>query len=276
MSLGFKVGGILYIVLFLCVSTAWANSTLIMENVDDFQRVHWDLKNEFEGMTGCAVLFEAGKQTFRVYNPSLAEQRFSPFSTFKIVSAMLGLKYNVVHNAKSTMHYNGTEYWHPAWNGNITFKQAFQNSAVWYFRQLIDKIPVQNMQKDLQDLDYGNADVSAWQGNESNSKPELNGFWLNSSLRISPYEQALALYKVFSLGSAFDKKNIQLVEDFMQVDASLIYGKTGSDGKGQSWFVGFIKRGIFKNYFAFYVKDAKDSAPYAKDIALKFFKNNGF
>ncbi len=266
---------VFYALIFLLYAySALAQGNLLMQNYEDYKVTHVDLKEYFKEMDGCAVFLNPVNQQFTVYNASLAEQRFSPFSTFKIVSALLGLDLGVVQDANSKMRYSGTQYWYEPWNKDLTFKEAFQFSGVWYFRQLIDKIPVATMQKALENIRYGNADVSAWQGNGSNALPELNGFWLNSSLRISPWEQTKAMYALFSMGSSFSALDRDLVASFMQVGHGAVHGKTGSDGRGQSWFVGFIRKGLYKEYFAFYVKNAKDAKPYAKNIALEVLKNN--
>ncbi len=250
-----------------------ATSSVFMDNYDSYTVKEKDLSALFGKYTGTAVIFNPGKQEFIIYNDALARQRFSPFSSFKIVSAMLGLEYGVVEDAKSTMHYTGTRYWHEAWNHDVDFKHAFQHSCVWYFHQIINEIPQNKVREALQALHYGNADVSEWQGNGSNKHEELNGFWLNSSLRISPLEQVKVMYSLFSMGSAYTAEHRELVASFMQLGHGSIYGKTGSDGKGQSWFVGFIKKGLYKDYFAFYVKDADDAMPHAKNIALEFLKD---
>ncbi len=262
------------VILLLCAHGALAQTNLLMENYEDYGVHHMDLKKYFHDMEGCAVLLNPGKQSFTLYNAPLAKQRFSPFSTFKIVSALLGLEFGVVKDQTSKMRYSGTKYWYEPWNKDLTFKEAFQFSGVWYFRQLIDKIPMKTMQQALEKIHYGNADVSAWQGNGSNPLKELNGFWLNSSLRISPLEQTKVMYTLFSMGSSFSASHRELVESFMQVGHGAVHGKTGSDGRGQSWFVGYVKKGMFKDYFAFYVKNAKDAQPHAKNIALEFFANN--
>ena len=47
------------------------------------------------------------------------------------------------------------------------------------------------MQKELDKLQYGNCDISDWEGrlNTNNSNRALTGFWIESSLMISPKEQ---------------------------------------------------------------------------------------
>ena len=42
-------------------------------------------------------------------------------------------------------------------------------------------------------LNYGNKDISEWDGSDINPLPQLNGFWLESSLKISPKAREIAI-----------------------------------------------------------------------------------
>lgn len=101
-------------------------------------------------------------------------------------------------NENTTMEYSGEEYPVDAWNANLTLREAFATSCVWYFRQVIDKVGQESIRAILEEIQYGNCDISEWNGSNINSLPELNGFWLESSLKISPIQQADMLDYVFS------------------------------------------------------------------------------
>ena len=60
-----------------------------------------------------------------------------------------------------------------------------------YYRQVVDDIGKDMMQKELDKLQYGNCDISDWEGrlNTNNNNRTLTGFWIQSSLLISPKEQ---------------------------------------------------------------------------------------
>lgn len=55
------------------------------------------------------------------------------------------------------------------------------------------------MQTELDRLSYGNCDISDWNGglNTNNNNRALTGFWLESSLLISPKEQVEVLERIF-------------------------------------------------------------------------------
>jgi bla regulator protein BlaR1 len=60
-------------------------------------------------------------------------------------------------------------------------------------------------------LDYGNCDISEWDGSGMNSLLTLNGFWLDSSLEILPKEQVDIIAKIFEGKTDFSKKNIKIL-----------------------------------------------------------------
>ena len=124
---------------------------------------------------------------------------------------------------------------------DLTLEEAFQKSCIWYFRKVIDSIGKDKIQEELNGLQYGNCDISEWNGSNINPMEMLNGFWLDSSLKISPVEQVEVLSRIFEGYSYYDSRNIEILKRIMLVeetDSQKIYGKTGS-GNGEAWFVGF-------------------------------------
>lgn len=234
-----------------------------------------DLSSDFNGINGCAVLYNPSENKFCFYNKDMAKQEASPYSTFKIVSTLSGLHNGIIKDETSTMDYDGTEYPNPEWNGNLTLKEAFQTSCIWYFRQIIDAVGQEEINKELSELEYGNCDTSEWNGSNTNPYKELNGFWLNSSLKISPYEQVQILTKIFEGQSIFSSEDIEILERIMLVQDNgiqQIYGKTGSGSVGEAWFAGYTEKGRQREYFAVYLNDHLQKEPItgsaAKEIAL--------
>ena len=105
---------------------------------------------------------------------------------------------------------------------------------VWYYRQVIDDIGQDVMQKELDRLSYGNCDISDWEGrlNTNNNNRALTGFWIESSLLISPKEQAEVMERIFGENSEYSEvtrnelKQVMLVSEQDRADIC-IYGKTG-------------------------------------------------
>lgn len=123
--------------------------------------------------------------------------------------------------------------------------------------------------------------VMCQSGNGSNANPlaELNGFWLDSSLRISPFEQVQILEKIFEGNSLYSEDEINILKKIMLISddgKQKTYGKTGSGSDGKAWFVGFSEKGNENKYFAIYLGDNAQgesiSGNTAKEIALKIIE----
>lgn len=257
-------------------SSGYENTKATVENVD--------YSVYFKGIRGCAVLYNLQENEYRLYNSELCEQEVSPLSTFKIVSTLAGLNNGVLESETSNMAYSGTLYSVQDWNDNLTLEQAFQTSCIWYFRQVIDEVGAEELQRELVDLQYGNCDISEWDGSNINPLPELNGFWLASSLKISPICQVEVLKSIFEGKSSYSGEDINILKNIMAVngEANGIYGKTGSGPGGRAWFVGFLEENGNRIYFAVYLEDSeqkdKVSGDMAREIAMDILAQavNGF
>lgn len=259
-------------------SATLSNELRVTEAVPNIQEV--DYNDYFDNIKGCAVFFNRDTKVYEMYNRELCERRSSPNSTFKIISTLIGLENGVIDSVNSTMGYDGIIYSNEKWNADLNLTDAFRESCVWYYRKVIDRIGQNQVQKWLDELDYGNSDISQWKGNGTNPLPELNGFWLDSSLEISPKEQVDILAKIFEGKTNFFERNINILKDVMLIQKDgyvTVYGKTGtgkSVGTGNianGWFVGLFENINGRYYFAIRLTDEKEKGvrgPKAKEIAL--------
>ena len=196
------------------------------------QIMETDWSEYFQGLNGAAVLYDAEENKYCVYNPELAETRSSPCSTFKIISSLLALENGVIDPENSIREWSGEYFWNGEWNRDIGFEDAFRTSCVWYFRQVVDDIGKDRMQEGLDALQYGNCDISDWEGslNTNNSNRALTGFWIESSLKISPREQAEVMERIFGEDGYASEETIDRLKQVMllqEEDGLSIYGKTG-------------------------------------------------
>ena len=196
------------------------------------QIMETDWSEYFQGLNGTAVLYDAEENRYLVYNPELAETRRSPCSTFKIISSLLALENGVIDPENSVRKWSGEYFWNGEWNRDIGFEDAFHASCVWYFRQVVDDIGKERMQEGLDALRYGNCDISDWEGslNTNNSNRALTGFWIESSLKISPREQAEVMERIFGEDGYASEETIDRLKQVMllqEEDGLSIYGKTG-------------------------------------------------
>lgn len=242
-----------------------------------------DWSEYFNGLNGAAVVYDASSRRYTMYNGDLALTRRSPCSTFKIISSLIALENGIFESEDSTRTWSGEIFWNEDWNKDIDFSEAFRTSCVWYYRQVIDDIGKDMMQKELEKLQYGNCDISDWEGwlNTNNNNRALTGFWIESSLMISPKEQVEVMERIFGDNSGYSEetqnelKQVMLVSEQERTDIS-IYGKTGM-GKAEgivvdAWFTGFVEGTEGKIYFCVHLgrTDGMNvSSSGAKEIAIQ-------
>ena len=257
------------------------NSSEIIEVVPEMVEADWS--SYFNGLNGTAVIYDAASQKYTIYNRDIAVARSSPCSTFKIISSLIALENGIIEPENSTRKWSGEIFWNEDWNRDIDFYEAFRTSCVWYYRQVVDDIGKDLMQKELNRLQYGNCDISDWEGqlNTNNSNRALNGFWIESSLMISPKEQVEVMERIFGKDSDYSEetqnelKQVMLMPEIDGTDIS-IYGKTGM-GKSNgivvdSWFTGFAESKTGDIYFCVRLgrTDGMNvSSSLAKEIAIK-------
>lgn len=240
-----------------------------------------DWADYFSGLTGAAVVLDPAENRCQIYHSELALTRRSPCSTFKIISSLIALERGIIHADSSLRTWSGEVFWNADWNRDIDFPDAFRTSCVWYFREVVNEIGADAMQAELAKLQYGNCDISDWEGrlNTNNSNPALTGFWIESSLLISPKEQAEVMERIFGghgdySPEALDQlKAVMLLPEPDGADLS-IYGKTGM-GKAHgavvdAWFTGFADTAGRRVFFCVYLGESGGenvSSARAKEIA---------
>ncbi len=235
----------------------------------------------FHGLNGAAVVYDPAGGQYRIYNRELAMTRRSPCSTFKIISSLIALEHGIIDPEDSTRLWSGEVFWNEAWNQDMDFPGAFRESCVWYFRDIIDEIGQDLMKEELERLSYGNQDSSDWDGSQksNNSNRALTGFWIESSLAISPREQTEVMERIFGTGSVYSEDTRNQLKQVMAVtgqSAPAIYGKTGM-GKAHgvtvdAWFAGMAETEDRTLYFCVYLGETQGrqvSGAIAREIAVK-------
>lgn len=248
-----------------------------------------DWSDYFGKLNGAAVVYDADRKQYLVYHQELAYERRSPCSTFKIISSLIGLENGIIEPENSVHTWSGERFWNEAWNQDIGFEDAFRSSCVWYYREIVNEIGPELMQDELKRLQYGNMDISDWEGrlNNNNNNRALTGFWIESSLKISPMEQVQVMEQIFGDHVYYKKDSIEALKQVMMVTdydtEKLIYGKTGmgkvSGVVVDSWFTGFMEHGDRNIYFCVYLGEtqgAEVSSAKAKEIAVRIMTDTLF
>jgi beta-lactamase class D len=198
------------------------------------QRAEPELDQYFQGFDGAFVLYNLENDRYIRYNPEQCDERLLPASTFKIMNALVELETGVVMDEEYVIPWDGTKYEIESWNQDHTLKSAFQNSVVWYYREVAQRIGNERMQQYIDSVGYGNQDIG---GDDP--------FWLNGALRISANEQVEFLKSLYFGDLPFSQRSMQIVRDMMLIENgsnNRLRGKTGSgflESRYIGWFVGY-------------------------------------
>lgn len=252
-----------------CTSKKQAVSTI---NIDDEKNISIEnLEKYFTGYDGTFVLLSEKTGRYIVYNEEKSALRVAPCSTFKLANALIGLETGVVKDENSVYEWDGEHYVIDSWNKNHSLSSAMKDSVVWYYKKLAKNIGTESMQNYIDKFDYGNKDISGG----------LDGFWLQSTLAISPMEQINFLRKLHNDQLPVSKKNMEIVRGmiFNEQEAGLSFaGKTGAGVVNgnyvNGWFIGYIEKEQDVFYFATNITADKEATGIkAKEITIRILKD---
>jgi len=239
-------------------------------------------EKEFEaaaaGRDAAFVIVDGATGNREIFNAALAKTPLPPCSTFKIWNTLIGLEAGILNSADEPFYkWDGKERFLPAWNRDLTLREAFQASCVPAFQALARKIGSERMQAGLDRFGIGDRNVSAG----------IEVFWLpapgRKTLLITPVQQA-DLMRLLAMGRVpASEHSLAVLKDIMEVretPAGTLYGKTGSsaDGKGvfnMGWFVGYAECGSRKYGFSMVVRGEGLSGKDARAMVEKMLEASG-
>ena len=236
-------------------------------------QVKVELEAYFQGFTGAFVLYDLnGNQTIR-YNPEQCAERLLPVSTFKIISALIGLETGIIPDENYVIKWDGTQHDNPAWNQDHTLKTAIQYSVVWYYQELARRVGKEKIKHYIEATGYGNRDISG----------QIDTFWLDGGLRISADEQIEFLKRLYQSDLPFSQRSMKIVKELLILEKANTYQLSGKTGSGQmgtfsiGWFVGYVEEKGDVYFFASnIVSPGSDANGFkAKEISLDILRGRG-
>lgn len=240
--------------------------------IDGKNTANADVSKYLESDTSSFVLYSIKQDKFYIHNKKQSTQRVSPNSTYKIYSALTALETGVIQPASTHMDWNGNKYNYESWNKSQDLRSAMQYSVTWYFQNLDRQVGKQTIKKMLSEYHYGNENVSG----------KIEDFWLESTLKISPFEQVELLHNLYENKFNANPRNIEQVKASMKLgekDGAVLYGKTGTgivNGKAANgWFIGFVETETDTYFFATNTRDEDATGSKAADDTLKILKEKG-
>ncbi len=225
------------------------------------------------GVEGSILIYDANNnQTFQ-HNPQRNQTAFLPVSTFKILNSLISLETGVIPDEIAVLTWDGVTREIPEWNHDLNMREAFKRSAVWFYQVLARRVGHERMQKFVTEVGYGNQKIGG--------KEDIDKFWLQGALRITPQQQIQFLNRLYKDDLPFSKRSLSIVKDIMVVEQTPDYtirAKTGLSMLGVTpeigWYVGYLEKG--KNVYFFAVNidilSTKD-VPIRKELMRRCFKD---
>lgn len=235
------------------LAPAWALAALLACAPSSGRAAGTDVVRHLAGGDGCFVLLDLG--TGRVVvrsDPARCAERTSPCSTFKVPLALMALDAGILADEHSRMAWDGVDRGVDAWNRDQTAASWMRGSVVWFSQVLTPRLGAGKLKHYLAGFQYGNQDLSGG----------LTTAWLDSSLQISPDEQARFLERLWRGELPVSRHALETTRrlTFLETSPSgwTLHGKTGSgqvragerDARRMGWFVGRLARNDRELVFA--------------------------
>lgn len=188
------------------------------------------------GVSGTFVLYDLNADLLLIHNPSRAEKRFIPASTFKIPNSLIGLSTGAVGNEYEIIPYGGKPQPIKSWEQDMGLSDAIKISNVPVYQELARRIGLEVMRSSLVTVGYGNMETGS----------EVDAFWLKGPLKISAVEQVKFLTRLVTDDLPFPIDVQQTVRDMVKLDQKadrVLYGKTGwttAPDPDIGWWVGWV------------------------------------
>ena len=215
---------------------------------------------------GAFVLFNTDDLQYLVYNPSRANKRFLPASTFKIPNSIIALETGAVKDLEEVIPYGGGKEYFKNWEQDMPLPQAFKASNVAVFHTLAKRMGIDAYTEKLKAFDYGN----------KNPGPTTDErFWLTGPIQISALEQVEFLRKLSSQSLPIRAKTYQQIRSIMEVEGGDNYrifaksGWAGPDDPQIGWWVGWVEKDGHNYPFALNILIKKNEDAKQREIIAR-------
>ncbi|MFH7029484.1 MAG: class D beta-lactamase [Heteroscytonema crispum UTEX LB 1556] len=205
------------------------------------------------GVEGSIVIYDANTNKFYEHNAPRNSRAFFPASTFKIFNTLVALETGVIRDDVTVLTWDGIRrklagMEVETWNRDTNLRQAFKDSTIWFYQVLARKAGWERMQSFIERAGYGNQQIG--------TAEQIDKFWLEGPLQITPKQQIEFLQKLHSGKLPFSQRSLNLLKDIMIFEQTPNYtlrGKTGwvtSQNPNIRWFVGYLEQNNKVYFFA--------------------------
>ncbi len=203
------------------------------------------------GVEGSIIIYDLKNNQLFEHNPQRNRTAFPTASTFKILNSLISLETGVISDELAILTWDGIERSLPQWNRDLNLREAFKLSAVWFYQVLARRVGYDRMQEMVIQSGYGNQKIG--------QKEDIDKFWLNGELTITPQETINFLRRLYQNDLPFSERSLSIVKDIMineKTPEYTIRAKTGWFGYGQDtipnigWYVGYLEKEENTYFFA--------------------------
>jgi beta-lactamase class D len=247
---------------FLCSVFLLFSSTLLAEDADIEQLFKTD------GVEGALLIESLNGDVQYTNNSTKAELAHIPASTFKIPNTLIALEEGVINDQFEIIKWDGVERQYAPWNADQTLATAFARSCVWCYQRFAKEIGDARYKHYLDVFEYANQKTGL----------DVETFWLDGDLRVSPRDQIHFLRKVYFEQLPVKSRNIKTLKEIMLADETLAYklrAKTGWKGEN-GWYVGYVEAGDKVWFFAHHmIVNDKGDLPLRRKLVMDALKLKG-
>jgi beta-lactamase class D len=233
--------------------------------IDDSLQKYFD-ENKVDG---CFTMLNNSDGKVTVYNMRLDTMRFLPASTFKIVNSLIGIETGKITDEKMVIKWDGVTRWNPNWNKDMNMTEAFKESCVPYYQEVARRIGRDTMKYWIDSLHYGNMNIGK----------NIDSFWLDNSIKISPDEQLGLVKRLYFDQLPFQRRTQQIVRDVMLQEDNTQYKLSYKTGRGVDenknsigWIVGWIEENKHPYFFVTMIR-SDNSRTDINAVRLSITKN---
>jgi beta-lactamase class D len=226
------------------------------------------------GVEGSILIYDLNNDRIFQHNPQRNGMAFLPASTFKILNSLIALESGVISNEIAVLTWDGIKRKLPEWNRDLNMREAFKLSAYWFYQVLARRVGYEQMQKWVAQARYGNQNIGG--------EDDIDKFWLEGELRITPQEQIQFLRRLYTNDLPFSRRSLSIVKDIMVIEQTPDYtirGKTGWVGFADNvtpkigWLVGYVEKGKNVYFFATNIDIRNKKDPSARmELTRRCFK----
>jgi beta-lactamase class D len=172
----------------------------------------------------CFILSPLPRGAETVLGGAECDRRTLPASTFKIPHALIALETGVI-TAETVMKWDRSAQDFAVWQQDFSLEGAIQSSVLWFFQRAARAIGSDRERQYLKAFSYGSMTFSR----------EVDRFWLNGDLTISPREQIAFLKRMFTFELPVDRRHIDSVRAAMTMPRGTLSNAAGVHDFPLAW-----------------------------------------